>query len=317
MAEELLNIDKNLIKRGIEIPSNRRLELDILKFVAIVGMIICHSVIMLCAHHEGYEQDTEFFIADVIFGEYFAVAHAFMFAMGVGIIYSKKNKPIDLVKRGILFYVGGYILNFFRYGIYALVDGLIEGQFSDYTVYALVVQDIFHFAGIAMIFTGAMKALKLKEWHIFIMGIVFSIVGGFLAFTVSKHTIINYMLGHFIVTTEDESTFAFFNWYIFVAFGLFFGYLLKNSSQIDKIYRITFFISVPIMVLYILLSCVFGVKFMTKENLYYATSFPETIGYLSIDMSLLSSLLITNKMCWFSPKFLCWFFPIKKTMFRC
>ena len=112
-------------------PSERRPELDLLKVVAIIGMIICHAVYMLGAHHANYEQDVAYFVGDYIFGSYLAVAHAFMFAMGVGIVYSKKNKPIDLVKRGVCLYVLAFVLNFFRYGIYALIDGLIEGSFID------------------------------------------------------------------------------------------------------------------------------------------------------------------------------------------
>ena len=135
----------------------RLLELDLLKVVAIVAMILCHAVYMLGVHLPNYETDVAYFIGDYVFGSYLAVAHAFMFAMGVGIVFSKKNKTLDLVKRGIFIYVMAFVLNFFRYGIYALIDGLIEGQFMEETVEAFLVQDIFHFAGLALIFTGAMK----------------------------------------------------------------------------------------------------------------------------------------------------------------
>ncbi len=38
------------------------------------------------------------------------------------------------------------------------------------TVYALVVQDIFHFVGLALIATGLFKRLKLNVIHIAIIG---------------------------------------------------------------------------------------------------------------------------------------------------
>ena len=284
----LKNADAAPIGTELPTPTERRYELDLLKVVAIIGMIICHAVYMLGAHHANYEQDVAYFIGDYIFGSYLAVAHAFMFAMGVGIVFSKKNKPLDLVKRGVYLYVFAFVLNFFRYGIYALIDGLIEGQFAEETAYAFLVQDIFHFAGLALIFTGALKALKLKEWHIFLVGVAFSMIGAPLAFTFNRHPALNYILGHFIVTTEADSTFAFLNWYVFVGFGLLFGRMLQQTNDKDKLYRIVLLISAPIMVAYIALSAVFGAMFLTKEGWYYAISLPEAIGLLSIDMTLLS-----------------------------
>jgi len=276
-------------------PKKRLLELDLLKAVAIVAMILCHAVYMLGAHLPNHKTDVAYFIGDYVFGCYLAVAHAFMFAMGVGIVLSPKNKPLDLVKRGIFLYVMAFVLNFFRYGIYALIDGLIEGHFAEETIYALVVQDIFHFAGLAMIFTGAMKALKLKEWHICLIGVAFSVAGSFLAFLYQGHPVPNYLLGHLVVTTEEDSTFAFLNWYLFVGFGLFFGRLLQQTQDKDKLYRIVLLVSAPVMVLYLVLTGVFGTMFLTENGWYYATSLPESIGLLSIDMTLLSAFYYLTK----------------------
>jgi len=291
MTEEMLKTGEEILAPSETLPAKgeRRHELDLLKVAAIIGMIICHAVYMLCAHHENYEQDVAYFVADYIFGSYFAVAHAFMFAMGVGIVFSGKNKPSDLVKRGVYLYIAAFVLNFFRYGIYALIDGLIEGEFAEETAYAFLVQDIFHFAGLALIFTGALKAMKLKEWQIFLVGVALSVAGGLLAFSYNGHPALNYLIGHFVVTTEDGSTFAFLNWYVFVGFGLLFGRILQRAKDRDKLYRILLLVSLPIMIAYIVLSCVFGAFFLTKEGWYYAVSFPEAIGLLSIDMTLLSA----------------------------
>ena len=291
MMDHYGNDTKNVPPAEVEpfSPLTRRHELDLLKVAAIVGMILCHAVYMLGAHYADHDHDLAYFLADYVFGCYFAVAHAFMFAMGVGIVFSEKNKPLDLIKRGIFLYIAAFLLNFFRYGIYALIDGLIEGQFQEETVYAIVVQDIFHFAGLALIFTGAMRSLKLKEWHLALMGVIFSVIGGFVAFLYNGHPVLNYVIGHFIVTTEKDSTFAFLNWYIFVAFGLLFGKLLRDVKDKDKLYRIVLLVSAPIMIVYIALTCVFGTFFLTKNGWYYAIGLPDAIGLLSIDMTLLAS----------------------------
>ena len=68
----------------------RQYNLDLLKALSVIAMVICHAVIRLGPQHPGYEQDIPYLIGDYFFGSYLGVAHAFMFAMGVGIVYSRK-----------------------------------------------------------------------------------------------------------------------------------------------------------------------------------------------------------------------------------
>ena len=275
--------------KNTEIQPARLYELDLLKALAIIGMIICHPVIQLGLHQPGYEQDIRYLIGDIFFGDYLAVAHAFMFAMGVGIVYSRKSSPADLIRRGFRLYVLGFVLNFFRYGIYALADGLIEGEFMAETVYALVVQDILHFAGLALIATGLFRRLKLKEIHILLIGVLLSALGGPLAFVFQSNPAADYFLGHFITTTEDNSCFVFFNWYIFVAAGLLFGATLRRTEDRDRLYGRLLCAAGPVMLLYIVLSAAFGPLFLTKNGWYYAVSLPEAAGLLSIDLTLMGA----------------------------
>ena len=267
----------------------RLYELDLLKALAIVSMILCHAVIQLGLHQPGYQQDIRYLIGDMVFGDYLAVAHAFMFAMGVTVNYSRKNSPAALVRRGVCLYVLGFVLNFFRYGIYALADGLIEGAFMAETVYALVVQDILHFAGLALMATGLLKALKLKEAHIFLIGVILSLLGGLLAFTVQGGPVADYLLGHFIVTTEESSCFAFFNWYVFVAFGLLFGAALQRTEDPDRFYRRLLGFTAPVLGIYLALTVIFEPFFLTKKGWYYGASLPEAVGLMSIDLTLLGA----------------------------
>ena len=273
--------------RKIEKP--RIQELDLLKALAIIAMIICHCVEVLGEHRIGYENDFLYFLGYSVLGDYVAVAHAFMFAMGVAIIWTGKDDPRHLIRRGVRIYIMAFVLNFFRYGIYAIIDGLIEGQFHEDTVYALVVQDIFHFAGLALIFTGFLKYLKLKDMTILAIAVVMSAIGGPLAFVFDKSPVLNYLLGHLIVTTERESCFALLNWYVFVAFGMLFARLLEKSEDQDTFYRRLLCVAGPIAAVYIILTCIFGSHFLSKNGWYYAASFPESVGLLSIDFSLMAA----------------------------
>ena len=275
--------------RILEPEKPRIQELDLLKALAIIAMIICHCVEVLGEHRIGYENEFLYFFGFSVLGDYVAVAHAFMFAMGVAIIFTGKDNPRHLIKRGVRLYIMAFILNFFRYGIYAIVDGLIEGQFHEDTVYALVVQDIFHFAGLALILTGLLKYLRLKDNTILVIAVIMSAIGGPLAFVFNKSPVLNYILGHLLVTTEEESCFALLDWYVFVASGLVFARFLERAEDKDTFYRCLLCVAGPIAAVYIVLNCIFGNHFLSKYGWYYATSIPESLGLLSIDLSLMAA----------------------------
>ena len=170
-----------------------------------------------------------------------------------------------------------------------MADGLIEGAFMADTVYALIVQDILHFAGLALMATGLFKRLRLKEGQILLIGALLSALGGPLAFVCQGSPAANYFLGHFLVTTEENSCFAFCNWYIFVAFGLWFGAVLRRTEDTDRFYGRLLRIACPVMAIYLVLTGVFGLLFLTKNGWYYAASQPEAAGLLSIDLTLLAA----------------------------
>ena len=261
-------------------------ELELLKALAVIAMIFCHPVIRLGIHHVGYETELPFFLGDVIFGDYLGVAHAFMFAMGV--VYTAKNTPTDLMQRGVKLYLLGYLLNFCRYGIYAVAEGLISGVFEAETLEALFGPDILQFAGLALLCTGLLKKLRLKETHIFAVGLLLSVVGTAVPFFDLGSFGWNWLLGHLVVTTHEASCFVFCNWYVFVASGLLFGRLLKEATDTDRFYRRLWIGSGCVLLPYLIATFCFGVLFLTRDRFYYGVSVPEAAGLLSIDLFLLS-----------------------------
>ena len=271
-----------------EINVSRLYELDLLKALATVSMILCHCVIMLGVHHDGYENDFLYWFGDVVLGDYIAVAHAFMFAMGVGFVFTKKNAPSDYVKRGVKTFLLGYLLNFFRYGMYALIEGAISGEFDPQTLEALFGPDIFQFAGLAMILTGVLKKFRLNEIHVFLLGAAMSAAGSFLVLLNTGSYVGNLLLGHIVTTTDDTSCFALLNWYIFVAFGMLFGAIIRRTENTDLFYKRLLAVSGVGSAVYIALTFAFGEMFLTKQRFYYAVSTPEAVGLLCTDLFLLS-----------------------------
>ena len=275
------------IKAGPQ--SARHNDLELLKALAIISMIFCHPVIRLGIHCAGYESAFWFFFGDMILGDYLAVAHALMFAMGVGMTYSRRGAPADLMRRGVKLYLLGYALNFCRYGVYALADGLISGVFYPETLEALFGPDILQFAGMALFATGVFKRWKLREGHILAVGLILSALGAVIPSTDVGNYAGNWLLGHFVVTTWEASCFAFFNWYVFVAAGLLFGTILHRAEDLDRLYKKLLIISGCVMALYLAATFIFGPLFLTRDRFYYAVSTPEAAGLLSIDLFLLSA----------------------------
>ena len=284
--KKVTNMFSRLKKEEINV--SRLYELDLLKALATVSMILCHSVIMLGVHHDGYENDFLYWFGDVVLGDYVAVAHAFMFAMGVGFVFTKKNAPSDYVKRGVKTFLLGYLLNFFRYGMYALIEGAISGEFDPQTLEALFGPDIFQFAGLAMILTGVLKKFRLNEIHVFLLSAAMSAAGSFLVLLNTGSYVGNLLLGHIVTTTDDTSCFALLNWYIFVAFGMLFGAIIRRTENTDLFYKRLLVVSGVGSAVYIALTFAFGEMFLTKQRFYYAASSLEAVGLLCTDLFLLS-----------------------------
>ncbi len=174
----------------------------------------------LSMYHSGYENEFLYFFGNDIIGSYIISAHGFMFAMGVGMTYSRKGEPSDLIKRGIKIWVLGYVLNFFRYGIYFVIYDIIKGKFAEETLDAIFLPDILQFAGIALIATGILKRLRFQAKYIVAIGLALSVIGTAASFFETGNYVIDLLLGNFVFTTLQSSVFSFFSWYIFVAVGL-------------------------------------------------------------------------------------------------
>ena len=270
--------------------NERQYNLDLLKALAIVCMVICHAVITFGQYRPGYENEFWYLFGDEILGAYVVVAHGFMFAMGVGVIYSKKNSPADLIRRGVGILILGYVFNFFRHGIYYMTESLITGDFTERTMLALFRGDILQFAGLALIVTGIFRRLKLKETEILFIALILSMIGTVASGVDTQNQGLNMVVGLFLYTSpaHGTSTFAFCNWYLFVAVGLVFGRILQGTPDKDALYKKLLIISGIIMVIYIASTCICGWFFLCKNQAYYDASPLEALGLLSIDFFLLS-----------------------------
>lgn len=280
-----------------EINTGRQNNLDLLKALSIVCMILCHTVMRLAAHRPDHMTETGYLFGDAVLGCFVGVAHAFMLAMGIGFVFSKKATPAHLLKRGICIYILGYLFNLFRFGIYALLDYAVKVDYSPDLFHAVFFQDIFQFAGLAMLLTALLKKLKFNEVGILIVGALLSLIGSIVPDVQTGNAVLDILIGTFVTSTGVPSHFTFLNWYIFVAVGMFFGKVIRRIQDEKLFYKRLLSVSCIIMTVFILSTVKYGLFFMNRLHRYYAVSILEVIGYLSIDFFLLSLFFFVVKHC--------------------
>ncbi|MBR1482146.1 MAG: DUF1624 domain-containing protein, partial [Ruminococcus sp.] len=170
----------------------------------------------------------------------------------------RKSTPKNLMLRGVKLYLLGYLLNFLRYGMYNLGEGIITGEFRSDILKAFLGMDILHFAGLALIVTGVLKLLKLREVHLLAIAGVLSLIGSVIPVIDTGNFAGNWFIGHFVTTNSETCCFVFFNWYIFVAAGMVFGKIIRGIENRDRLYKRLLIISCCVMAVYITLTFCFG-----------------------------------------------------------
>lgn len=218
----------------------RQIEVDIAKAICIIGMVLVHAFEEL-PNVTGSGGAGEFIlmrIGNTIFG-----ATLFMFCMGVGMAYTKKNSPNLIIIRGVTIFIIGLVLNFFRSVLASLITNTIHpGTYTIPTIMGqLLGNDILFFAGLAMILFGLLKKLKIPGWGILIISVVMSVLGTIFQNFHIDNSYANIIVGWFIGTVYSGGTTSFFpllNWFILVAAGYCFAWILKRISKKGRFYMV-------------------------------------------------------------------------------
>ncbi|WP_207642366.1 heparan-alpha-glucosaminide N-acetyltransferase domain-containing protein [Pseudobacteroides cellulosolvens] len=224
----------NIFRRQ-PVNTKRQVEMDIARGLAVFFMILVHVLGDLSSAAAG---DTIFGKVIDFFGS-IPAAPVFMFLMGIGFVYSKNQKPIVLFKRGVMIFIGGYVLNLFR-GLIPLFIGSKMGYYSiniDGTpwYYYLIEGDILQFAGLAMMFTAFLKKLRVSEFYYPIIALVIAIATPFVA---GLNTGV-FIIDAFLLTIFGKYGYVFhpfFSWMVYPLMGSFFGWMLMRTENKNKFY---------------------------------------------------------------------------------
>lgn len=247
------------------------LELDLAKAVTIVLMIWTHTYETLSTGFEPSLSAINSYVRGSIAG-----AVTFMFCMGIGISYTRHNSAMECLHRGFKLLTTGFTLLLCREIIPALLSSLIFNLPDNmvYLAYGISV-DILQFAGLAFLFVGCLKKLKIGNGGMFLISIVLSMLGTLLEGVSVGCYPVDQLLG-FFWGTKSESYFPLFNWFIFVAAGQWFGDKYQFLQVKKRFHTISLLVGALLCTIYIYLS------FHVEQNIFKGLTSEIYLGHRPI-----------------------------------
>ena len=220
-----------------ETNTGRQRELDYAKVISIVFMIIIHVWEKLSCYNVVAEAPEGFWQNFLQFGAGPLAAPVFMFCLGVGVLYTRHGSPAELARRGLLIFLGGYLLNFAREGIWQYLLYKPEDIWeSDTIVYALLNGDILHFAGLAFLLTALLRALHVPVWLVCVLAVLMLYQGEGLSEESELEDRSRYFYGLFYYL--KVASFPLLQWFVYPAFGMLFGQCLRHITDKGKMYAV-------------------------------------------------------------------------------
>ncbi|MBR6953575.1 MAG: DUF1624 domain-containing protein [Clostridia bacterium] len=200
----------------------RILEIELMKAVAIIGMVFVHAFEM--GVNLSYPSSGEYAAAFLMeFLGAIPSAGVFMFAMGWGAAFSKRATVQSYLKRGVSLFVLGVVINLFEEYLPAILVPDALGPLGE-VLPSILATDIYFFAALASLYFALMKALEeRKGLRILVSALLVSlcfcanIFIGFESFTTGNEWL-DTLLGLFIRVNE-YSYFPFVSWIVFPVLG--------------------------------------------------------------------------------------------------
>jgi uncharacterized membrane protein len=284
----------------------RQVELDIARGLAVLFMVLVHVQIVFSTPE----------LNDSFVGEFInflgtpPAAPVFMFLLGAFIIYSSKNDPKTLIRRGLLLILAGYLLNLCRGTLPTMTQWAFLGgdQYLTIAWKVLIEIDILQFAGLAFIFFGLVRRYGLKSSTILALGIVLSLGGYFLSSLQTDDLLTSAVTGLFW-GSSNVSYFPFVSWILMPVAGYVFGQYLVRCKDKERFYRYSLVISSLAVALSVLVLIIgLGVDMgLTNDYVYYHQDILANVIYISFAAFWLCVLFYVTKVL---PK------PVGKTIGR-
>ena len=265
-----------------KVNTGRQIEWDFAKAFAIILMIVTHYFAFCSFGNVDYGKTTDALFIMTQFS-----APIFMFAMGIGMAYTRHNTPKEFIIRGIKLLILGFIVNTMYF-----LSNYGAGVPLEYSLLSFLANDILQFAGLSFILIGIFKRYNVRTMKIFAISVGFSLVATYFSDFTFSNMYLNQLLGNLIETHGQNivSCFPILNWFIVPVCGMLFGENLIRCNDKDELYSR---IIRPTHVLTIVLIIV---GFITQEGMFSVTggTVPEKLEYLHASLPDIVILIIVT-----------------------
>ena len=234
------------------------------------------------------------YLFDTIIGGPFS-APMYLFAMGIGLAYSRK-KTVELqLKRGFTLIGIFYLSNTCRFLIPYLAGYKISGdkeQFIDPLFYRWLGNDVLLFAGLAIITIAVFRYFKLSERAMLVIAAVMTLTASLIG-DVDTHSMFGNIFLGYLIGTDDAtglviSDFPLMIWLIVPVTGLLFGRVLIRVRDKDAFYRIISLPALIIALVYFAVGIHYGWgMFGEGQNCYYHMKIWDICICLCLDIGML------------------------------
>jgi uncharacterized membrane protein len=216
-------------------PRERIRELDLARGLAIVAMVVTHSLSFTGS--DNVIHSTPFKLVNMIVS--ILAAPVFMSIMGVLQGYSSRTRTGKNIIRGIMIIGLGYALNFSR-GTLPVLVGLWIGSIATSDLnhgpwYYMLDVDILQFAGLALIALSIIR--RLMPWPAVwcTLGVITVFGSPYLWNIESVHPVLRYAIS-LVTGNQEYAYFPLFPWMTFPLFGMAYGAVLKRTGNRQGFY---------------------------------------------------------------------------------
>ena len=274
------------------INTGRQIEVDIAKAQMVLMLPFIHCIIE-CTSDEGLCSGIPYLFDSVIGGPF--SAPMYLFAMGIGIVYSRRTTAVLQIRRGLLLIGIFYLSNTCRFLIPYLIGYSISGdteQFIEPLFYRWLGNDVLLFASLAIITIAVLRYFRLSDGALLGTAAVMTLAGTFIG-DVDTHSMFgNIFLGYFIGTDDSTglviSDFPLLTWLIFPVAGFIFGKILIRVRDKKAFYSM---ISVPalmIALIYMPIGIYHGWgMFGEGQNCYYHMKIWDVCACICLDIGMI------------------------------
>ena len=257
----------------------RQRELDYTKTFAIFFMCIIHVFEELSIYDmeralpSGFAENLVQFAAGPL------GAPMFIFATGVGMVFSRNQEPGKIFRRGVSLLLLGILLNICRDVIPRLIVWFISGTFQGWEEYRYQIFniDVLHFSGLAFMLTALFRKKGFSSLVVLPIAVAMQAVGNWLSLATEPKGVWEVLLSYFYYI-GDMSCFSLLPWYLSLVIGVVCGQIMQAYAEDPDTMHYGFLVGSGCCLLGLLFACYCNnvdvrVFYSLYENLLYRQTF--------------------------------------------